>query len=172
MAELDAIDMEILRLLQADGRMSNTELAQRVGLAPPTVLRRVKLLEEHGYIKGYTALLDPLAFGLTVTAFVFVETTAGCDLDAAIHDFRELPEVQEIHRLIGEWCMLLKVRTQNPQTLEDLVYRQLRHHPSVRRTQTVLATSAAYETTRLSLPAPAEEAAGERAARSARARKE
>ena len=78
--ELDDINIQILRLLQHDGRISNTELAQRVGLAPPTVLRRVKLLEERGYIKGYVALVDPLALGLTVTAFIFVETAAGCNL--------------------------------------------------------------------------------------------
>jgi Lrp/AsnC family leucine-responsive transcriptional regulator len=72
MQELDSIDIELLRLLQQDGRISNAELAQRVSLAPPTVLRRVKLLEERGYIKGYTALVDPLALGLTVTAFIFI----------------------------------------------------------------------------------------------------
>ena len=153
MNELDAIDIEILRLLQQDGRISNAELAQRVGLAPPTVLRRVKLLEERGYIKGYVALVDPLALGLTVTAFIFVETAAGCNLTETEAFLAQLPGIQEIHHLIGEWCFLLKVRTTSPQTLEHLVYQQLRNHAHVRRTLTTLATSSPFETTGLPLPA-------------------
>ncbi len=149
--ELDTIDLQILEHLQRDGRISNSDLAQRVGLAAPTVLRRVKLLEERNIIQGYTTLVNPIAVGLPVTAFVFVETVAGCDLDTTITELAELPGVVELHRLIGEWCALLKVRTHSPQTLEDLVYRSLRRHPSVSRTQTTLATSAALETTILPL---------------------
>ena len=152
MNELDGIDIEILRLLQEDGRISNAELAQRVGLAPPTVLRRVKLLEERGYIRGYVALVDPLALGLTVTAYIFIETAAGCNLVETETFLRQLRGVQEIHHLIGEWCFLLKVRTDNPQTLEQLLYQQLRNHPHVRRTLTTLATSSTFETTALPLP--------------------
>jgi Lrp/AsnC family leucine-responsive transcriptional regulator len=150
---LDAIDRAILVILQLDGRISNTDLAQQVGLAPPTVLRRVKLLEERGVIRGYTALVDPLALDLAVTAFILVETVAGCDLDQTIADLCGLSGVQEVQRLIGEWCILLKVRTKSPQTLADLLYRTLRQHPGIRRTQTILATSAALETTMLPLPA-------------------
>jgi Lrp/AsnC family leucine-responsive transcriptional regulator len=152
MESLDETDVQILRILQEDGRISNAELAQRVRLAPPTVLRRVKLLEERGYIKGYTALVDPLALGLTVTAFIFVESTAGCNLETAEAFLTQLPGVQELHRLIGEWCFMIKVRTGSPQTLEDLIYRQLRNHPSVRRTLTTLATSSPFETTAMPLP--------------------
>ncbi len=149
---LDEIDLHILEILQHDGRISNSDLAQRVGLAPPTVLRRVKLLEERGYIRGYVALIDPLVIGLSVTAFVFIETEAGCSLDEVLNHIVKLPGVLEVHRLMGEWCFLLKVRTQTPQTLEDLVYRDLRSYPTVRRTHTILATSAALETTALPLP--------------------
>ncbi|HEX9370441.1 MAG TPA: Lrp/AsnC family transcriptional regulator [Roseiflexaceae bacterium] len=156
MDELDATDIQILKLLQEDGRVSNAELAQRVRLAPPTVLRRVKLLEERGYIKGYAALVDPLALGLTVTAFIFVESAAGCDLNEVCEFLVQLPGVQEVHRIIGEWCFLLKVRTQSPQTLETLIYQHLRNHTSVRRTFTTLATSSAFETPTLPLPAAKE----------------
>jgi Lrp/AsnC family transcriptional regulator, leucine-responsive regulatory protein len=159
MDELDETSIEILRILQEDGRISNAELAQRVQLAPPTVLRRVKLLEERGYIKGYAALVDPLMVGLKVTAFIFVESAAGCDLDDMSKFMAQLPGVQEVHRMIGEWCFLVKVRTDSPQTLEEFIYRRLRNHPGVRRTLTTLATSSAYETTVLPLPkiAPAHE---------------
>src|SRR5918911_3551719 len=103
MDALDDTDLQILQILQEDGRISNAELAQRVGLAPPTVLRRVKLLEERGYIRGYAALVDPLALGLTVTAFIFIETSAGCDLSGVGEFLVQLPGVQEVHRVIGEW---------------------------------------------------------------------
>ena len=152
--ELDPIDLQILKLLQTDGRMSNADLAQQVGLAPPTVLRRVKLLEEHGYIRGYVALVDPLALGLTVTAFIFIETSSGCDL-VELNDFLiQLPGVQEVHHLIGEWCFMIKVRTQTPQTLEQIIYQQLRNHSSVRRTFTTLATSSTYESPAIPVPEP------------------
>jgi Lrp/AsnC family transcriptional regulator, leucine-responsive regulatory protein len=153
MDDLDETDLLLLELLQADGRITHAELAQRVGLTAPTVQRRVRLLEERGYIKGYSALLDPLRLGLPVTAFVFVESIAGCDLEVIEAFLSTLPGVQEIHRLIGEWCFLLKVRTQSPQSLERLIYHDLRKHPDVRRTQTTLATSSALETARLELPA-------------------
>lgn len=153
MDALDETDIQILQILQEDGRISNAELSQRVRLAPPTVLRRVKLLEERGYIKGYAALIDPLMLGLTVTAFIFIETQAGCDLDELSAFLTQLPSVQEVHHVIGEWCFLLKVRTISPQTLEAVIYRKLRAHPSVRRTFTTLATSSAHETTSLPLPA-------------------
>ena len=139
MNDLDSVDLAILAILQQDGRISNADLANRVSLTPPSVLRRVKLLEERGYIKGYTALLEPLAFDLKVTAFVMVETNACCDYDRTAQELTELPGVVELHRLIGEWCFLLKVRTYSPQTLDELVYRQLRNHPNVRRTLTTLA---------------------------------
>ncbi len=157
MEDLDIADLAILRLLQSDGRMSHAELAQHVGLAAPTVQRRVRLLEERGYIRGYAALIDPITVGLPVTTFIFVESQAGCDL-RSLEDFLVgLPGIQEAHRLIGEWCFLLKVRTASPQALERLIYHDLRQHAGVRRTQTILATSSALETPSLPLPAAAPE---------------
>jgi Lrp/AsnC family transcriptional regulator, leucine-responsive regulatory protein len=148
--ELDATDIEILELLQSDGRISNAELAQRVGLAPATVLRRVKLLEERGYIRGYVALVDPLRLGLHVTAYVMVETDS-CNLATLAQD---IPEVQEVHHIIGEWCAMLKVRTQTPQTLERIIHDKIRRQAGVRRTMTILVTSSPVENTQIPLPEP------------------
>lgn len=152
MERLDEIDRRILEALQRDGRISITDLAQMVELTPPTVQRRVKLLEEAGYIKGYTAILDPLKLDLPVTAFIFVETVAGCQLDELSQQLRALPSVQELHNLIGEWCFLLKVRTGSPQQLERILHHDIRQFVGVRRTQTLLATTSPYETLRLQLP--------------------
>lgn len=153
MEKFDDTDRTLLRALQHDGRISITDLAQQVELTPPTVQRRVKLLEDAGVIKGYTAILDPLKLDLTVTAFVFVETAACSDLEQVGVWLAALPGVQEVHHMIGEWCFLLKVRTHSPQTLEDLIYRQLRRNVDVRRTQTAMATSSPFETTRFLLAA-------------------
>lgn len=152
MDKLDEIDLRILAMLQKDGRISITDLAQQVELTPPTVQRRVKLLEEAGYIKGYVALLDPIKLNLPVAAFIFVETMAACNIEEVGRDLRALPGVQEMHNLIGEWCFLLKVRTASPQMLEDLLHRRIRQVAGVRRTQTILATTSPYETTQLPLP--------------------
>lgn len=149
---LDATDIALLELLQADGRISNTELAQRVGLAPATVLRRVKLLEERGYIRGYAALLNPLQLGLHVTAFVMVDMEKCCDYAELGEQLAAIPEVQEAHRTIGEWAYILKVRTPTPQTLEKVVSEKVWRLEGVRRTMTFLVTSSPYETTTLSLP--------------------
>ncbi|NNJ10017.1 Lrp/AsnC family transcriptional regulator [Chloroflexales bacterium ZM16-3] len=154
MNNLNSIDIQILDLLQNDGRMTHVELAQQVGLTPPTVQRRVRLLEERGYIRGYAALLDPIALGLTTTAYVFIESRSGGNLEELEAFLSDLPGVQELNRMIGEWCFLLKVRTASPQSLERLIYQDLRRHPDVRRTQSTLATSSAFETTRLPLPEP------------------
>jgi len=150
--ELDLIDLQLLAMLQDNGRASIADLALQVGLTAPTVQRRVRLLEERGYIRGYTALLEPLRLGLPVTAFIFVESAAGCALAELDQFLANLSGVQEVHRLVGEWCYLLKVRTASPQQLEELLYRDLRKHPSVRRTHTTLATSSVREAPRLNLP--------------------
>src|SRR5882757_8286848 len=75
-ARLDAIDWKILRELQADGRMTNVELASRVGISAPPCLRRVRALEESGVIKGYRTLLDESALGYEVTVFAMVNLVA------------------------------------------------------------------------------------------------
>lgn len=150
--DLDATDLAILELLQADGRISNAELAQRVGLAPATVLRRVKLLEERGYIRSYAALLNPLQLGLHVTAFVLVDIEKCCDYVQLGEQLSAIAEVQEAHRTIGEWSYMLKVRTLTPQTLEQVVSEKVWRLDGVRRTLTILVTSSPYETTTLSLP--------------------
>lgn len=152
MDRLDDIDRAILEALQRDGRMSITDLAQKVELTPPTVQRRVKLLEEAGYIKGYTAILDPLRVNLPVTAFIFIESVAGCELEEVGQNLCKISGVQELHNLIGEWCFLLKVRATSPQSLEDILHRQIRHTHGVRRTLTILATSSPFETPNVPIP--------------------
>ena len=110
MRRLDAIDRDILRELQDDGRITNVELARRVGISAPPCLRRVRSLEARGYIKGYRALLDAKSLGCEVTAFAMVHlaSQAEPDLQAFEAFVRREPLVRECWMLSGEIDFVLK----------------------------------------------------------------
>src|SRR6266700_4430474 len=103
-ARLDAVDRQILKELQGDGRMTNVELARRVGISAPPCLRRVRAREEAGFIKGYRALLDGKELGFEVTAFAMVHLTSQAegDLQAFETFVRAQPIVRECWMLSGE----------------------------------------------------------------------
>ncbi len=107
---LDPIDRKILAELQADGRMTNVELAKRVGISAPPCLRRVRTLEEAGYIKGYHADVDAreLGFEVQVFAMVGLQSQAEADLSAFEEQCRSWPLVRECHMLNGEVDFVLK----------------------------------------------------------------
>ena len=110
MGTLDAIDRRLLAELQAEGRVTNVDLASRVGLTAPPCLRRVRALEEEGVIRGYHADLDPskLGYAITVFAMVSLRSQAEEDLRGFEEHMRGLPEVRECHMLNGEVDFLLK----------------------------------------------------------------
>ena len=109
-AKLDPIDRKILAELQADGRMTNVELAKRVGISAPPCLRRVRTLEEQGYIRGYHAEVDAreLGFEVQVFAMVGLNSQAEADLSAFEERCRVWPLVRECHMLNGEVDFMLK----------------------------------------------------------------
>lgn len=110
-SKLDKIDRKILRDLQAQGRITNVELARNAGISAPPCLRRVRALEEQGYIRGYHADVDEelLGYGVTVFAFVGLDSQAESDLIAFEEKVRDWPLVRECHMLQGETDFLLKV---------------------------------------------------------------
>ena len=109
--KLDRVDRRILADLQADGRMTNVELAKRAGISAPPCLRRVRALEEAGLIRGYHAEIDAKALGYQVTVFaqVGLSSQAEHDLEAFERMVRSWPEVRECHMLAGEADFLLKI---------------------------------------------------------------
>ncbi|WP_421991491.1 Lrp/AsnC family transcriptional regulator [Roseococcus sp.] len=111
MAELDAIDLRILAELQADGRITNVELASRVGLSAPPCLRRVRRLEEAGVLRGYHADVEPGALGFEVTFFAIVglESQKQAILDAFEAEVIAWPEVRECHMIRGGGDFLLRL---------------------------------------------------------------
>ena len=110
-SDLDPTDRRILKALQRDGRMQNTELAAKVGLSPSPCLRRVRLLEESGVIARYVALLDPAKVGMRLTVFVRVWLTAQDSetVDRFTEAASRLPEVVECHLMAGDCDFLLRV---------------------------------------------------------------
>ena len=136
---LDSIDRHILRELQDDGRITNVELARRVGISAPPCLRRVRALEEAGYIKSYRALLDEKKLGFELTAFAMVHLSSQADAD--LQEFerfvRTLPLVRECWMLSGEIDFVLKCVAPNLTAFQALV-TELTGAPHVRNVKTSL----------------------------------
>ena len=111
--DIDPLDLQILTLLRSDGRASATEIADRVGLSRPAVADRIEKLERNGVIRGHTVVVDPVALGNDVTAFIAARKASGLDAKAwkAFQQLLKTDEILEMHTVAGDDCYLLKVRT-------------------------------------------------------------
>lgn len=140
MAILDDIDRRLLAELQAEGRVTNVDLAGRVGLTAPPCLRRVRTLEEHGVIRGYHADIDPakLGFSIMVFAMVSLKSQAEEDLRAFEEHIRTLPEVRECHMLNGEIDFILKIVSHDLQSFQEFLTSKLTPAPNVGSVKTSL----------------------------------
>lgn len=106
---LDEIDLKILGLLQDDGRIANKDLARVVNLSPTPCLRRVGLLTEAGYIKGYKAVLDPAMLGFTLRAFLSIKRSRDSNRELIGKELLAIPEVQACHVVSGEFDFLVEL---------------------------------------------------------------
>lgn len=146
-AKYDAIDLQIMRELQDNGRMTNVELAERVGLTAPPCLRRVRALEEAGVIRSYHADLDPgkLGYGITVFAMVSLRSQAEADLRAFEDYVGTLPEVRECYMLNGEIDFILKVVARDLQSFQSFLTTHLTAAPNVSSVKTSLTIRTAKQ---------------------------
>jgi DNA-binding Lrp family transcriptional regulator len=137
---IDDIDLQILGELQNDGRMTNVELARKVGLTAPPCLRRVRALEESGAIPSYHAVVDPAMLGYTITVFAMVslKSQAEADLKAFQEHVDDLPEVRECHMLNGEIDFILKVVARDLQSFQQFLTSKLTPAPNVVSVKTSL----------------------------------
>jgi Lrp/AsnC family transcriptional regulator, leucine-responsive regulatory protein len=157
-AGLDAIDRRILRLLREDGRMSHAAIAKTVGLSGPAVHDRVRKLEAVGIISGYTAVLDPVALDRSHVAFVMVTLSDGSEFamdEPLVARICEERDVLEFHRIAGQDCYLIKVRTATNKDLEQLL-RRIRMIRGVARTRTTIVLSTELEHPSISVPEAAD----------------
>ena len=136
---LDAVDLAILGELQKDGRITNVELARRVGMSAPPCLRRVRALEEAGVIRGYRAMLDEKALGYDIVCFAMVHliSQAEGDLAAFQSRIREWSAVRECWTLSGDIDFVLKCVTPDLRTFQALV-SELTALPNVRTIRTAI----------------------------------
>ncbi len=144
---LDEIDRKILSELQADGRMTNVELARRVGISAPPCLRRVRTLEEQGYIRGYHADVDPreLGFEVQVFAMVGLQSQAEADLSAFETRCRNWPLVRECHMLNGEVDFILKCVAPDLSTFQRFLTEELTAADNVASVKTSLVIRGAKD---------------------------
>ena len=139
-AKLDAIDLHILRELQANGRITNVDLSERVGISAPPCLRRVRALEEAGFIQGYHADLNVKALGFEVTVFAMVglHSQAEADLQAFEALVGTWPLVRECHMLNGEVDFILKCVAPDLSTFQSFLTGLLTPAPNVASVRTSL----------------------------------
>ena len=146
-AKLDPIDRHILAELQADGRMTNVELARRVGISAPPCLRRVRTLDENGFIRGYHADVDPrqLGFEVQVFAMVGLSSQAEVDLSGFEKKCREWPLVRECHMLNGEIDFILKCVAPDLSTFQRFLTEELTSAENVASVKTSLVIRCAKD---------------------------
>ncbi|KAA0229309.1 Lrp/AsnC family transcriptional regulator [Fimbriimonadia bacterium ATM] len=148
---LDTVDLSILATLQSEGRVTNSDLAVRVGLTPAPTLQRVRKLEDAGIIRRYAAILDPESLGLQVTVFVSVVMVShGREAtDRFVAAVSDLPEVLECHHLAGDEDFLLKIVARSPADYERFLLEKLCAIEGVQRVNTKFVLSSPKSTTEL-----------------------
>ncbi len=148
--ELDATDLHILDLLQENCKRPLAAIGEKVGLSAPAVTDRIHKLEQAGVITGYVALLDGRTLGLDVMAFIGVSIGHPRLIDAFEREIENLEDVLECHHVTGGHTLMLKVKTENTESLESLIDR-VRSIEGVTRTETMIVLSTRAERTRIPL---------------------
>lgn len=143
--KLDKIDLRILHDLQENGRITNVELAKNAGISAPPCLRRVKALEEAGYIKGYHARLSPslMGYGVTIFAMLSLDSQADHDLNEFKDWAQEHPPIREVHMLSGEIDFLLKIVARDWDDYQNFLTNHMTHAPHVSKIKSSLAVGTA-----------------------------
>ncbi|APX21741.1 MAG: Lrp/AsnC family transcriptional regulator [Rhodobacteraceae bacterium] len=152
--EFDRFDRAILTTLAAEGRISITELARRIGLSKSPTQARLRRLEELGVIRGYRAILDPIRLGLDHVAFVEVRMfdTRESSLAAFNEAVAAVPEIEQVHLIAGNFDYLLKVRTADMRSYRRVLAEKISTLPHVSTTSTYVAMQAVKEDAAQSTP--------------------
>lgn len=145
---IDDTDSRIIAVLSNEGRISNLDLADRIGLSPTPCNRRVKRLEEAGIIMGYSARINPTAIGQSVSVMVQVRLSqqSPADIEAFMSAVHRLPEITECLLVTGNLDYVLKVQTTDVEALRDFVSKELKAIPCVSETSTMLILDVAKST--------------------------
>jgi len=148
--ELDATDLAILDLLQQNCKQALAEIGKQVGLTASSVVERIKKLEDAGVVRGYVALVDARSLGKDVTAFIGVSISHPRAFEPFEKEVEHAADVLECHHVTGQHTLMLKVKTESTETLEQLI-DQIRRIEGVTRTETMVVLSTHAERTRISV---------------------
>ena len=143
---MDEKDKEILNILQENGRMTASEISDRIDLSIPTVAERIRKLTEYGFLQEFRAIAGAKKVGYDVTAYILLDMSSASDYDDVVKRSKKNSEVLECHSITGEGSHILKIRTKNTSSLE-LLLRDIQSWPCVRRTRTMIVMSTIKETT-------------------------
>jgi Lrp/AsnC family leucine-responsive transcriptional regulator len=155
MADLDSIDLKILRILQREGRIATTDLAEQVGLSATPCARRLKRLEDDGYIRGYHAVLDPKKVGCGLQAFINIRLGDHAEKTVAAFQAALLrrPEVVAVYAITGNSDFLIHVMAADLDNLSEFTTRTLLRMPGIRETQSSIVLSVLKDETAVPLNA-------------------
>lgn len=142
--QIDDMDARILSAMSADSRRSYADVGSEVGLSTAAVHERVRKLVERGVIRRFSLSVEPQALGLAFTAFVAIRNDGGIHCREVAPRLREMPEVQELHSVAGEYDFLAKIRTTHARALEDVLYA-IKSIPGVARTTSTVVLNTEFE---------------------------
>jgi Lrp/AsnC family leucine-responsive transcriptional regulator len=150
--KIDDLDLRILNILQEDGKVSNAEIARKVGKAPSAVLERVRKLRKSGIIKGYECIVDHKKLGRGLTAFTSIRVEEGVGATEVGEKLARLPEVLEVHYTAGRDSYLVKVRVEDTEALQSTLAK-FGTIGAVRDTNSTIVLTTVKESRVIPLPA-------------------
>ena len=149
---MDNTDLQILKILQKKARVPNVEVARKIGMAPSAVLERIKKLEAQGVIEGYEVRLNPNVFKGSMIAFIQIKVTFPGQLIKTGEKLSKIEQIQEVHFLAGEDCLMVKLRVSDNLELETILRTQIASLDIVKETKTLIALSTLKESAKIMLP--------------------
>jgi Lrp/AsnC family transcriptional regulator, leucine-responsive regulatory protein len=149
---MDNTDLQILQILQKKARVPNVEVARTIGMAPSAILERIKKLEAQGIIKGYEVRLNPDMFNCSMIAFIQIKVNAPVRINETGEMLSKIEQIQEVHYLAGEDCLMVKLRAADNTELETIIRTQIATLDVVKETKTFIALSTYKETAKIMLP--------------------
>lgn len=148
---MDKIDLQILEILQKKARIPNVEVARTVGMAPSAVLERIKKLEASGVIQGYEVRLNPDMFHCAMVAFIDIEVSDPACIPEIGHTLAAVEQIQEVHYLAGQDCLMAKLRVKDNRELEYLLLNRINNIHAVSSTRTHIALSSYKESAKIAI---------------------
>ena len=149
---MDKIDQKILKILQKKARIPNVDVARKIKMAPSAVLGRIKKLEDRGIIDGYEVRLNPDHFNQSMVAFIQITLKDITIIQGTCKIITDIKQVQEVHHLAGQDCIMIKLRAAGPRELEKILRREINTIENILNTKTLIALATYKESAQIVIP--------------------